>query len=71
MSANHAQIAPLHAVFDAAKCFGLTDDEVWQAVDECFCSADLDSSVGDCLDELLGSLARRILHAAAASPRHH
>ena len=29
-------------------------------------SAELDSTVGDCLDELVIALARRILHAAAS-----
>jgi hypothetical protein len=68
MSTDHAPIAPLHAIFDAARHFGLTDDEVWQAVNECFLRAD-DATVGDCLDELVVELARRILQAAAESPR--
>jgi hypothetical protein len=68
MSTDHAPIAPLQAVFDAAKHFGLTDDEVWQAINESFRWADVDSSVGDCLDELVVALARRILQVAAGSP---
>ncbi|MDA0160446.1 hypothetical protein OM076_09225 [Solirubrobacter ginsenosidimutans] len=64
MSAHHAPTAPLQAIFDAAKQFGLTDDEVWQAVNECFRDAEFESAVGDCLDELVIALARRILVAA-------
>jgi hypothetical protein len=64
MSSQHAPTAPLQAIFDAAKQFGLTDDEVWQAVNECFRDAEFDSTVGDCLDELVIALARRILAAA-------
>jgi hypothetical protein len=64
MSAHHAPTAPLQAIFDAAKHFGLTEDEVWQAVNECFRDAEFDSTVGDCLDELVIALARRILAAA-------
>jgi hypothetical protein len=64
MSAHHAPTAPLQAIFDAAKQFGLTDDEVWQAVNECFRDAEFESTVGDCLDELVIALARRILAAA-------
>jgi hypothetical protein len=64
MSTHHAPTAPLQAIFDAAKQFGLTDDEVWHAVNECFRDADFESTVGDCLDELVIALARRILAAA-------
>jgi hypothetical protein len=64
MSAHHAPTAPLQAIFDAAKQFGLTEDEVWQAVNECFRDADFDATVGDCLDDLVIALARRILAAA-------
>jgi|tagenome__1003787_1003787.scaffolds.fasta_scaffold20281962_2 hypothetical protein len=66
MPADHAPIASLHAIFDAAKQFGLSEADVWQAVNECFCSDDVDESVGDCLEELVIALAHRILEAAAA-----
>jgi hypothetical protein len=65
MFAHDAPISPLYAIVDAAKCFGLTDDEVLQAIDECFCPDDLASTVADCIDELVIALARRILQAAA------
>jgi hypothetical protein len=68
VSADHVPIAPLHAIFDAAKHFGLTDDEVWEALNECF-SEDGDSTVGECLDELISALARRIVEAATEPPR--
>ena len=69
MFTNHAPIAPLHAIFDAARHFGLTEDEVWHAVNECLCEAEFDSTVADCLDDLVIALARRILEVAAESPR--
>ena len=68
MSTDHVPTVPLHAIFDAAKHFGLTEDEVWDALNECFRGVD-DSTVGDCLDELIVELARRILDAAAEPPR--
>ena len=64
MSAHHAPTAPLQAIFEAARQFGLTEDEVWKAVNECFRDPDFESTVGDCLDELVIALARRILAAA-------
>ncbi len=65
MSIHQTPIAPLHAIVDAAKQFGLTDDEVWVAVDACFSGDEVDSTLGDCLDELITALARRILQGAA------
>ena len=61
MDTNYSAIAPLQAMFDAAKQFGLTDDEVWQTVNDSLCGADDDATVGECLQELAGALARRIL----------
>lgn len=60
-------MAPMDAVVDAAKHFGLTDHEVLQAVDECFSSADVDSTVGECMEDLVCALARRILQTLAKS----
>jgi hypothetical protein len=54
-------MAPLHAILEAAKRFGLTDDEVWQAVNESFDGEHAGSTVGECLCELVGALAKRIL----------
>lgn len=66
---NDAPIAPLRAIVDAAKHFGLTDREVLRAVDACFYNADSDATVGECMDELVNALALRILQRFAASPR--
>jgi hypothetical protein len=67
MFTNDTPIAPLYAIVDAAKHFGLTDDEVLRAIDECFTGADVESTVGECMDDLVGALARRILHTMAGS----
>jgi hypothetical protein len=69
MFTNGAPIAPLYAIVDAAKHFGLTDDDVLRAVDDCFYSADIDSTVGECMDELVSVLARRILRTVGESSR--
>jgi hypothetical protein len=67
MCTSDPPIAPMYAVVDAAKRFGLTDHEVLQVVDECFSSADDDSTVGECMEELVSALARRILRTLAKS----
>jgi hypothetical protein len=54
-------MSALQATRDAAKHFGLTDDEVWETVDECLEEAGRDASLSDCLDELSAALAARIL----------
>jgi hypothetical protein len=61
MASSHSTMAPLHAILEAAKCFGLTDDEVWQAVNESLGGAHAGATVGECLCELVGALAQRIL----------
>lgn len=53
--------SPLHAMFDNAKRFGLTDQEVWWAVDECLYDLGTEATVREYLDELAGALARRVL----------
>jgi hypothetical protein len=50
----------LRAIFDAARRFELTDEEVWQTVDESLSAWD-DAAVAKGLDDLAGALARRIL----------
>ena len=61
MVTYHTAMAPLQAILDAAKRFGLTDDEVWQTVNDSLGGADSDAPMGECLWELAGALARRIL----------
>jgi hypothetical protein len=69
MSTNHTPTAPLQTIVGAAKQFGLTDDEISHVVNECFSWADVDSTVGDCLDEIVIALARRVLQVAGESSR--
>jgi hypothetical protein len=52
---------PLHAVFGAARCFGLTEAEVWHAVGDALGDVDLDVPLSDSMDEITAQLARRIL----------
>ncbi len=61
IDADHFEIPRLKAVFDSARRFGLTDDEIWQTVDECLYDAGGDATVAEYLGELSGALARRIL----------
>ena len=61
MHADRVETASLRAIFDAARHFGLTGDEVWEAVNECFGETGADETVADCLDELVKALAGRIL----------
>jgi hypothetical protein len=52
---------PLHVVFEAAKSFGLTDEEVWREANEALAASDGDSHAAGYLDELAGALARRVI----------
>jgi len=58
---DQAPIPSLKAIFCGAKDFGLTDDEVWQTVDETLCGAGGDATVPECFAELTAALARRVL----------
>jgi hypothetical protein len=61
MYADPTPISPLQAIFDAAKIFGLAEDEAWQAVNESLYEVGRDATVSEYLDELTGALAQRIL----------
>jgi len=58
---DQAPIPSLKAIFDGAKDFGLTDDQVWQTIDETLCGAGGDATVPECFAELTAALARRVL----------
>jgi hypothetical protein len=60
-SDHHESLPPLQAVFEAAKQFGLTDEEAWRAVDETMDAVGADATLRDYLDELSAALARGIL----------
>jgi hypothetical protein len=61
MDTGFAVSAPLRAGVDAARAFGLTDDEIWATVEGVVSAVGPHATVGDCLDELTGALARDIL----------
>jgi hypothetical protein len=61
MDPDSSAIPPLQAVFEGAKRFGLSDDEVWQTVNDSLHRAGGDATVAEYLDELTGALARRIV----------
>jgi hypothetical protein len=52
---------PLQTIFDSAKGFGLTDDEVWRTINDSLSSADGDVTIPEYLDQLTGALAERII----------
>jgi hypothetical protein len=51
----------MQAICEAARRFGLTEDETWQAMDECLDYVGPHATAAEFLDELAGALARRIL----------
>jgi hypothetical protein len=51
----------LRATFDGARQFGLTSDEVWREIDECFHGVGGEATVDELLEELSTALATRIL----------
>lgn len=59
---------PLQALFDGARCFGLTDAEVWRAFDDSLAETGPDTTVSEYVHELTGELARRILQKQRRAP---
>jgi len=53
--------APLQAVFDAARQFGLRPEEVLETCDETLAMVGGQATVSEFLDELNGTLAQHIL----------
>jgi hypothetical protein len=68
MDPGYYEMPQLQAVFDGAKRFGLTDEEVWRAFDDCLDETGADASVFEYFDELTGELARRILQKQRRAP---
>jgi hypothetical protein len=58
----------LRAIFDGAKRFGLTDEQVWQTLDDSLEEAGPDATMSEYVDTLTAELARRILRAQRGSP---
>lgn len=61
MGLESTEASPLHAIFDSAKHFGLTDQEIWWTADECLYELGTDATVLEYLDELAAALARHVL----------
>jgi hypothetical protein len=61
MSSDSATAAPVQAVFRSAREFGLSDDDILQTFDEALWTVGQEALVSEYLDELSGTLARRIL----------
>ena len=61
MSRHDIAAPPLHAIFGAARDFGLTEDEVWRTVAAAQRMAGPDATVSASLDEMIGALAQEIL----------
>jgi hypothetical protein len=51
----------LQEIFEGAKGFGLSEDEIWRIVNESQHWAGPDATVAEYLDELAGALAHRIV----------
>jgi hypothetical protein len=51
----------LQVMLKSARRFGLSEREAWQAVDDTLVAVGWDATISDYLDELAGTLARRIL----------
>jgi hypothetical protein len=61
MASDRESLPSLRAVFDAARQFGLTDDEAWRAVDDAVEVVGADGTLRDYVDELTAALASGIL----------
>jgi hypothetical protein len=61
MDLNSTTATPLQAVFESARQFGLSDDQILQTFDEALVAVGEDATVSEYIDELSGTLARRIL----------
>jgi hypothetical protein len=58
----HGVAAPgLPAIFAAARCFGLSDEAVWQTASDVLDATGGEPHADDYADEVAGALARRIL----------
>ena len=61
MHSNSFAATPVQAVFLSARQFGLGEDEVLRTFDEALWTVGEDATMSEYLDELSGTLARRIL----------
>jgi hypothetical protein len=61
MHSDSMAAAPVQAVFASARQFGLDDDEVLRTFDQTLWTVGEDATMSEYLDELSGTLAKRIL----------
>jgi hypothetical protein len=68
MDTQHNALPPLQAMFDAARDFGLSNDEIWATLDESLSQSGGHATVVEYIDGCAGALAVRILakHRRAA-----
>ena len=60
-------MSPLQATFEAARHFGLTDDEAWHTLEASLYDARDEDTMSELHDELVAALAARILAKQRAS----
>jgi hypothetical protein len=60
-------MSPLQATFEAARHFGLTDDEAWHTLEASLYDACDEDTMSELHDELVAALAARILAKQRAS----
>ena len=58
---NEVSTTTLHAIFQSARRFGLSDEAAWRCIDDTMAAVGRDATVAEYLDELAATLARRIL----------
>jgi hypothetical protein len=61
MHFHQVDVPPLQLMLTAARHFGLTPDEAWQAASDALDASGGDAYAAEYLDELSGVLARRII----------
>lgn len=64
MHPDHPAISPLHSIFDSARHFGLSEQQVWRTVDDSFREVGDDTTVLEYLDDLAAALAHDVLSVA-------
>jgi hypothetical protein len=63
MTSDRESLPSLRAVFDAAKQFGLTDEQAWSAVDDAVWVVGPDGTMAEYVDVLTAALASGIVAA--------
>lgn len=58
---DHPLVPALRATFDAARDFGLTDDELWSTVREAVSGSEWNADLSECVDRLTDELTQAVL----------